>query len=199
MFGAVVTASSTRMTRPHDPRLPPDLGRRPSPPRGRRRERAGRHGRPGNHRDAGGAGVRHHATANQAPRTSSPCRCRPSAGRRSARRPTGGRSSGGTSSRPCTSASGSWWASSDRPVGDLDAVADPPVDVDAADRQRRAALGLVEALERGELDRLVLGEEAGRPVADADLHRGDGRRHREGEQEAEPVVAVRRPRSHPAA
>ena len=64
-----------------------------------------------------------------------------------------------------------------QPVRHLQAEVDPPVDVDASDGQRCAAPGLVEALDSGELHRLALGQETGRPVADADLNRGHHHRH----------------------
>jgi len=48
-------------------------------------------------------------------------------------------------------------------------------------------LRFVEALDRGELDRLVGGQELGCRVAHDDLSRGDQGRHREGDEEARPV------------
>ena len=110
---------------------------------------------------------------------------------------TGGSSSCGNASRPWMRASGSWWARSDRPVRHFQAEVDPPVDVDAADGQRCATPGLVEALDSGELHRLALGQETGGPVADADLDRGHHRRHGEGYEEPEPVVAVAAPPEPP--
>ena len=53
-----------------------------------------------------------------------------------------------------------------------------------------AGAGLVVALHRGELHRLVLGDHVGDPVADADLDRRGDRRHGQRDQQPEPVVPV---------
>ena len=51
-------------------------------------------------------------------------------------------------------------------------------------------MGLLNALHRGELDRLVLGDRAGGGVAHAQLDRRRDRRQRQGDQEAEAVMAI---------
>ena len=56
--------------------------------------------------------------------------------------------------------------------------------------------GLLHALHRGELDRLVLGDRAGGGVADAELDRRDDRGHRQRDQQPEPVMAVAAPAQH---
>ena len=57
--------------------------------------------------------------------------------------------------------------------------------------------GLLHALHRRELDRLVLGDRARRGVADRELDRREDAGHRERDQQAEPVIAVAAPAQHP--
>ena len=57
--------------------------------------------------------------------------------------------------------------------------------------------GLLDALEAGELGRLVVGDFARRGVADEDLDRGDDAGDRQRDQQPEPVQAVAPPAQHP--
>ena len=57
--------------------------------------------------------------------------------------------------------------------------------------------GVLNALHRRELDRLVVGDRAGRGVADGELDRRDDRGDRERDQQPEAVVAVPPPTQHP--
>jgi hypothetical protein len=77
-------------------------------------------------------------------------------------------------------------------VRDLDAVLHLALVgvVVAADRERRALLGAGDALEGGELRRLVLGDLAAGPVPDDDLHRGGERREGQRHDERRAVVVV---------
>ncbi len=75
-------------------------------------------------------------------------------------------------------------------MGDGDRSAQLPVDHDAANVLGRALLGVLESLHGGELHRLVIGDVAGRDVADHDLRRRQRRRHREGKHETDAVIAV---------
>ena len=104
-----------------------------------------------------------------------------------------GRSSAGTASRPCTTV--------DVPVLGSDSqdarpgIGIPPLTVAvgvevAEQRLRDVAGGLRHQLDRRELDRLVVVDPARQRVADAHLDRGRDRRDGEGDDEAQPVVAV---------
>ena len=74
---------------------------------------------------------------------------------------------------------------------ELDAVLDLAVLVDAEDVQRRARLGLRQALEDRELGRLVLGHRAGGPVTHEQLRRrGDRRRSVSATISADAVAAL---------
>ncbi len=75
-------------------------------------------------------------------------------------------------------------------VRDLDGVAQPVADDDAADAQRGARLRAEQRLGGGELGRLQRGDALAREVAHQDLDRGEHRRQREGDQEPQQVVAV---------
>ena len=57
-------------------------------------------------------------------------------------------------------------------------------------------VGLLHALHRGELHRLVVGDRARRGVADRELDRSQDRGHGEGDQQAEAVIMVRCPSRH---
>ena len=95
---------------------------------------------------------------------------------------TGGRSSRRTASRPCDDGvrvvvgeQRQQLAGSRSPTCTSPSSYQPPMWIGAP------RLGFAQALERRELRRLVLGDLAGGPVADDDLHRrgerGDGERH----------------------
>ncbi len=78
---------------------------------------------------------------------------------------------------------------------------DPPLDlavlIPAAEVQRRAALGVAQTLERGELRRLRLGHLARDPVADDQLHRRRERRDRQRNRQRDPLVASPAPAQAP--
>ncbi len=80
---------------------------------------------------------------------------------------------------------------------DRDPVLHLAVVVPAAERQRRAALGVADALERGELRRLGLRDLARRPVADDELHRRGERRDRQRDRQRDPLVAAPAPAQPP--
>ena len=105
---------------------------------------------------------------------------------------TGGRSSGGTVSSPMTSAFGSCVGQDREQPRDLDPEAHlaARLVVEAAERERRAARGLLQPFHRGQLDRLALGDLAPGPVADDHLHRRAQRRERERHDERGAVVVV---------
>ena len=65
-------------------------------------------------------------------------------------------------------------------AGDRDGVLDLVVGADPADVLGLVVAGLVDALEGGELDRLVVEDLAGGDVADEQLDRGEDRRDAEG-------------------
>ncbi len=56
--------------------------------------------------------------------------------------------------------------------------------------------GLLHALHRRELDRLVLGDRAGGGVADAQLDRGDDKGQRQWDQQPEAMMTVAAPAEH---
>ena len=86
-----------------------------------------------------------------------------------------------------------------RQARDRDPAADRAVGVEAAEqRLGDVARGLGHQLDGGELHRLVVVDPAGERVADPHLDRAIAAT-REGDEEAESVVAVRRPRSIPNA
>ena len=78
---------------------------------------------------------------------------------------------------------------------------DPPLDAiggaAAADVLGHVPMGVLHALHRGELDRLVLGDLARRRVADRELDRRQDAADRERDQQAEAVMAVAAPPQHP--
>ena len=67
----------------------------------------------------------------------------------------------------------------------------------ASEVLRDVAMGLLDALHRGELDRLVLGDLAGRRVAHRELDRRQDAADRQRDQQAQAVVAVAPALEHP--
>ena len=109
----------------------------------------------------------------------------------------GGRSSAGTESSPVTSVSVLKPTRNESrpgiPIPHLtpSSVQIPPM------YSVTSRVGVVDALHRRELDRLVLGDRARGGVADEELDRGEDAADGERDQQAEPVVAVAAPAQHP--
>ena len=80
--------------------------------------------------------------------------------------------------------------------GDADPELDPVVGADPADVLGHVAVGLLDALHRRELDRLVIGDLARGRVADEELDRRQDRGDSERDQQPEAVVAVAAPAQH---
>ncbi len=82
-------------------------------------------------------------------------------------------------------------------VGDPDRELDPARRADPAQVLGLVAAGFLDALHRRELGGLVVGDFAGRGVADQELERGGDAGDRQRDDQAEPVEAVAAPFQHP--
>lgn len=82
---------------------------------------------------------------------------------------------------------------------DSNRVSQLPVNGNPPNGERRSPLGLIQPFDSGKLDRLVLGQEAGRPVANRYLDRRDRRCRTNGTRNPSRWYRSRRPLSKAAA